>query len=145
LEESSTLTYLVSCCETNEAVLIDPVLEQKDRDLQILKAHSGWLRQRHFLTIEWGKGPSMKHGGKNTQNNTILGRKAHGVYHTLSWVWSVWCRRFVSWVFRRGCPQFISTLVLIKCAEGAELQKEITHQTQIQFETLEQQALENGI
>lgn len=36
-EESSTLTYLVSCCETNEAVLIDPVLEQKDRDLHILK------------------------------------------------------------------------------------------------------------
>jgi len=36
-EESSTLTYLVSCSETNEAVLIDPVLEQKDRDLQIIK------------------------------------------------------------------------------------------------------------
>eukprot|EP00913_Durusdinium_trenchii_P009316 g8754.t1 len=36
-EETSTLTYLVTCPETSEAVLIDPVLEQKDRDLQVLK------------------------------------------------------------------------------------------------------------
>lgn len=34
-EETSTLTYLVTCPETSEAVLIDPVLEQKDRDLQV--------------------------------------------------------------------------------------------------------------
>eukprot|EP00490_Sorites_sp_Unknown_P012611 CAMPEP_0114668828 /NCGR_PEP_ID=MMETSP0191-20121206/36938_1 /TAXON_ID=126664 /ORGANISM="Sorites sp." /LENGTH=418 /DNA_ID=CAMNT_0001922841 /DNA_START=33 /DNA_END=1289 /DNA_ORIENTATION=+ len=36
-EESSTFTYLVSCGETKEAVLIDPVLEQKDRDLKLIK------------------------------------------------------------------------------------------------------------
>lgn len=35
--ETSTLTYLLSCPETNEAVLIDPVLEQLDRDLKVLK------------------------------------------------------------------------------------------------------------
>ena len=35
--ETSTFTYLVSCPDTLEAVLIDPVLEQKDRDLQVLK------------------------------------------------------------------------------------------------------------
>eukprot|EP00418_Pyrodinium_bahamense_P080604 CAMPEP_0179055098 /NCGR_PEP_ID=MMETSP0796-20121207/23126_1 /TAXON_ID=73915 /ORGANISM="Pyrodinium bahamense, Strain pbaha01" /LENGTH=422 /DNA_ID=CAMNT_0020751741 /DNA_START=68 /DNA_END=1336 /DNA_ORIENTATION=+ len=34
--ESSTFTYLLGCGETKEAVLIDPVLEQKDRDLTAL-------------------------------------------------------------------------------------------------------------
>ena len=35
--ESSTLTYLLSCPDSSEAVLIDPVLEHKDRDLQLIK------------------------------------------------------------------------------------------------------------
>ncbi|CAE7287492.1 Ethe1 [Symbiodinium natans] len=34
--ESSTLSYLVACPETQEAVLIDPVLEHKDRDLALI-------------------------------------------------------------------------------------------------------------
>mmetsp|Transcript_10141 Transcript_10141/g.37125 ORF Transcript_10141/g.37125 Transcript_10141/m.37125 type:complete len:315 (-) Transcript_10141:1633-2577(-) len=33
---SSTYTYLLACKETNEAVLIDPVLEMVDRDLAVL-------------------------------------------------------------------------------------------------------------
>ena len=33
---SSTLSYLIACPETQQAVLIDPVLEQKDRDLALL-------------------------------------------------------------------------------------------------------------
>jgi len=36
-KESSTLTYLVSCPESKEAALIDPVLETMDRDLKIVK------------------------------------------------------------------------------------------------------------
>eukprot|EP00438_Fugacium_kawagutii_P025161 Skav208315 [mRNA] locus=scaffold897:542816:544033:+ [translate_table: standard] len=36
-DESSTLSYLISCPETKEALLIDPVLEQKARDLQLIK------------------------------------------------------------------------------------------------------------
>jgi len=36
-EESSTFTYLLSCPDTSEAVLIDPVLEHKDRDLKCIK------------------------------------------------------------------------------------------------------------
>ena len=35
--ESSTFTYLLSCPDSSEAVLIDPVLEHKDRDLQLIK------------------------------------------------------------------------------------------------------------
>jgi len=34
---SSTLTYLLACQETKEAVLIDPVLEHKQRDLQLIQ------------------------------------------------------------------------------------------------------------
>jgi len=34
--ESSTFTYLIGCEESKEAVLIDPVLEQKDRDLAVV-------------------------------------------------------------------------------------------------------------
>ena len=33
--ESSTYTYLVSCQEKREAILIDPVLETLDRDIDI--------------------------------------------------------------------------------------------------------------
>ncbi|CAJ1331369.1 unnamed protein product, partial [Effrenium voratum] len=36
-ETSSTLTYLLTCTETSEAILIDPVLEQKTRDLKLLE------------------------------------------------------------------------------------------------------------
>eukprot|EP00490_Sorites_sp_Unknown_P012367 CAMPEP_0114680552 /NCGR_PEP_ID=MMETSP0191-20121206/54290_1 /TAXON_ID=126664 /ORGANISM="Sorites sp." /LENGTH=430 /DNA_ID=CAMNT_0001957545 /DNA_START=58 /DNA_END=1351 /DNA_ORIENTATION=+ len=35
--ESSTFTYLVTCPETKDSVLIDPVLEQKDRDLKLIQ------------------------------------------------------------------------------------------------------------
>ncbi|CAK9017558.1 Persulfide dioxygenase ETHE1 [Durusdinium trenchii] len=35
--ETSTFSYLLSCPETSEAVLIDPVLEQKERDLKVIK------------------------------------------------------------------------------------------------------------
>ena len=35
--ESSTYTYLISCQEKQEAILIDPVLETLDRDLSIIK------------------------------------------------------------------------------------------------------------
>ncbi|CAE7399722.1 ETHE1 [Symbiodinium pilosum] len=35
--QSHTLTYLVRCAESREAVLIDPVLGQVDRDLSVLK------------------------------------------------------------------------------------------------------------
>ena len=35
--ESSTYTYLVSCQEKREAILIDPVLETLDRDIDIIK------------------------------------------------------------------------------------------------------------
>jgi len=35
--ESSTFTYLLACERTKEAVLIDPVLEEKDRDLSIIR------------------------------------------------------------------------------------------------------------
>jgi len=34
--ESSTFTYLLGCMSSREAVLIDPVLEQKDRDLTVI-------------------------------------------------------------------------------------------------------------
>eukprot|EP00429_Kryptoperidinium_foliaceum_P044523 CAMPEP_0176106918 /NCGR_PEP_ID=MMETSP0120_2-20121206/53654_1 /TAXON_ID=160619 /ORGANISM="Kryptoperidinium foliaceum, Strain CCMP 1326" /LENGTH=423 /DNA_ID=CAMNT_0017441041 /DNA_START=51 /DNA_END=1322 /DNA_ORIENTATION=+ len=36
-EESCTFTYVLGCSETKEAVLIDPVLEQMQRDLVVLK------------------------------------------------------------------------------------------------------------
>lgn len=36
---TSTFTYLLGCAETREAVLIDPVLEQKERDLLVLREH----------------------------------------------------------------------------------------------------------
>ena len=36
--ESSTYTYLISCQEKQEAILIDPVLETLDRDLRILES-----------------------------------------------------------------------------------------------------------
>ena len=36
-KESSTYTYLVSCQEKQEAILIDPVLESLDRDLSIIE------------------------------------------------------------------------------------------------------------
>jgi len=36
--ESSTLTYLVSCPDTKEAVLIDPVLEELSRDLSLIQS-----------------------------------------------------------------------------------------------------------
>ena len=36
--ESSTYTYLISCQEKREAILIDPVLETLSRDLRILEA-----------------------------------------------------------------------------------------------------------
>ena len=36
-KESSTYTYLVSCQEKQEAILIDPVLETLDRDISIIK------------------------------------------------------------------------------------------------------------
>ena len=35
--ESSTYTYLISCQEKQQAILIDPVLETLDRDLSIIK------------------------------------------------------------------------------------------------------------
>jgi len=35
--DTSTFTYLLGCLKTREAILIDPVLEQKDRDLGILR------------------------------------------------------------------------------------------------------------
>jgi len=35
--ETWTFTYLLGCQETKEAVLVDPVLEQKDRDLTVLR------------------------------------------------------------------------------------------------------------
>ena len=35
--ESSTYTYLISCPDKKEAVLIDPVIEPIERDLHILK------------------------------------------------------------------------------------------------------------
>ena len=34
---SSTLTYLITCMDTNEAVLVDPVIEQKARDLAVIE------------------------------------------------------------------------------------------------------------
>eukprot|EP00933_Yihiella_yeosuensis_P082818 TRINITY_DN96804_c0_g1_i1.p1 TRINITY_DN96804_c0_g1~~TRINITY_DN96804_c0_g1_i1.p1 ORF type:complete len:256 (+),score=44.92 TRINITY_DN96804_c0_g1_i1:124-891(+) len=34
--ESSTYTYLIGCRSTSEALLLDPVLEQKDRDLALV-------------------------------------------------------------------------------------------------------------
>jgi sulfur dioxygenase len=45
--ETCTFTYVLGCAETGEAVLIDPVLEQKDRDLAVL-AELG-LRLRYVL------------------------------------------------------------------------------------------------
>jgi sulfur dioxygenase len=36
--ESSTYTYLIGCQETGKSVLIDPVLETVDRDLQVIEA-----------------------------------------------------------------------------------------------------------
>lgn len=44
-EESSTFTYLLSCPDTSEAVLIDPVLEHKDRDLKCIKDGFGQNRK----------------------------------------------------------------------------------------------------
>ena len=34
--QTSTYTYLISCQEKQEAILIDPVIETLQRDLQIL-------------------------------------------------------------------------------------------------------------
>ena len=34
---SSTLTYLITCPDTNEGILLDPVVEQKVRDLAIIR------------------------------------------------------------------------------------------------------------
>mmetsp|Transcript_89960 Transcript_89960/g.188087 ORF Transcript_89960/g.188087 Transcript_89960/m.188087 type:complete len:427 (+) Transcript_89960:134-1414(+) len=36
--ETSTYTYVLGCAKTKDAILIDPVLEQKDRDLGVLDA-----------------------------------------------------------------------------------------------------------
>lgn len=35
---SSTYTYLLGCPETGQAVLVDPVVNSMDRDLQVLQA-----------------------------------------------------------------------------------------------------------
>lgn len=35
--ESSTYTYLIGCCDTGQAVLLDPVIETVDRDLAVLQ------------------------------------------------------------------------------------------------------------
>ncbi|MFM6062627.1 MAG: MBL fold metallo-hydrolase, partial [Microcystis panniformis] len=43
--ESSTYTYLIADSGTGEAILIDPVLEQVDRDRQILWQLGLTLRQ----------------------------------------------------------------------------------------------------
>lgn len=48
-EESSTFTYLLSCPDTSEAVLIDPVLEHKDRDLKCIKDGFGQNRKWFLL------------------------------------------------------------------------------------------------
>ncbi len=45
--ESSTYTYLVSCQEKKEAVLIDPVLETLKRDLDIIEAYG--LKLKYVL------------------------------------------------------------------------------------------------
>ena len=34
--ESSTFTYILGCFETRKALLIDPVFEQVDRDIELL-------------------------------------------------------------------------------------------------------------
>eukprot|EP00929_Paragymnodinium_shiwhaense_P073271 TRINITY_DN372_c0_g1_i1.p1 TRINITY_DN372_c0_g1~~TRINITY_DN372_c0_g1_i1.p1 ORF type:complete len:761 (-),score=159.87 TRINITY_DN372_c0_g1_i1:513-2795(-) len=43
-EKSSTFTYLLGCKTSKEAVLIDPVLEQTTRDLQMLDKHGLTLK-----------------------------------------------------------------------------------------------------
>lgn len=47
-EKSSTYTYLISCPDTGETALIDPVLDSIERDLQVLQA----LGLRLTYTIE---------------------------------------------------------------------------------------------
>ena len=44
---SSTYTYLIADDSTHEAVLIDPVIEQLERDLQVLREHG--LTLRHVI------------------------------------------------------------------------------------------------
>jgi len=41
---SSTFTYLIGCLSTKTALLIDPVLEQQDRDLAVVEEHGFDLR-----------------------------------------------------------------------------------------------------
>jgi sulfur dioxygenase len=43
-KESSTYTYLIADADTREAVLIDPVLEQVDRDIQLMEQMDITLR-----------------------------------------------------------------------------------------------------
>ncbi len=45
--ESSTYTYLIADDETHEAVLIDPVIEQVERDLKLVREHG--LNLKHIL------------------------------------------------------------------------------------------------
>ena len=45
---SSTYTYLLGCEQTGQAVLVDPVINTMDRDLQVLKE----LRLRLVCTID---------------------------------------------------------------------------------------------
>lgn len=47
-EKSSTYSYLISCTDTGETALIDPVLDSMDRDLQVLQ----YLGLRLTCTIE---------------------------------------------------------------------------------------------
>lgn len=47
---SSTYTYLLACERTGDAVLVDPVLEQRERDLSLiaqLGVHVRWLLDTH--------------------------------------------------------------------------------------------------
>ena len=57
--ESSTYTYLVGDAKTREAVLIDPVLEQLERDAKLLTELS--LDLKFCLNTHVGSGRAPRH------------------------------------------------------------------------------------
>ena len=74
---SSTYTYLIADDETHEAVLIDPVIEQLERDLKLIREHD--LTLKHILETHvhadhrWR---SSRPPGRKPRYRTTVTRKA---------------------------------------------------------------------
>jgi len=73
--QSSTFTYILGCQSTKEALLIDPVLEQKERDLAILEElglHLKYVLNTHCHADHVTAGGSIRMGRPHVQ--TVISR-----------------------------------------------------------------------